>query len=114
LIDNAAKYSADGTTISISAKQTAENEIEIAVQDQGRGIRPDLREKVFDKFFRHSEQDIHMTGGGLGLGLAIARGIVESQGGKIAIVDPDSGFATKVLIRLDIGGEAESMESVSL
>lgn len=114
LIDNAAKYSADGTTISISAKQTAENEIEIAVQDQGRGIRPELREKVFDKFFRQSEQDIHKTGGGLGLGLAIARGIVESQGGKIAIVDPDSGFATKVLIRLHIGGEAESMESVSL
>ncbi|MBL8125329.1 MAG: DUF4118 domain-containing protein [Blastocatellia bacterium] len=114
LIDNAAKYSADGTTISISAKQTAENEIEIAVQDQGRGIRPELREKVFDKFFRQSEQDIHKTGGGLGLGLAIARGIVESQGGKIAIVDPDSGFATKFLIKLPIGGEADSMETVSL
>lgn len=111
LIDNAAKYSEDETTIKISALQMDENEIEIAVQDQGRGIRPELREKVFDKFFRQSEQDIHKTGGGLGLGLAIARGIVESQGGNISIVDADNGFVTKFVVKLPIGSEGDSKES---
>ncbi len=111
LIDNAAKYSEDETTIKISALQMDENEIEIAVQDQGRGIGFELREKVFDKFFRQSEQDIHKTGSGLGLGLAIARGIIESQGGNISIVDADKGFVTKFVVKLPIGSEGDSKES---
>ena len=57
--------------------------IEIAVEDQGRGIKKEMREKVFSKFFRVDEKDIHTTGSGLGLGLAIARGIIESQSGRI-------------------------------
>ena len=101
LIDNAAKYSNVGTAIAVSAVM-AEDHVELIVQDQGNGIEPSVRGRVFDKFFRSDEQDIHRTGSGLGLGLAIAKGIVESQGGSIRIEDGDQGFVTKFVVSLPI------------
>ncbi|MDI1242670.1 MAG: DUF4118 domain-containing protein [bacterium] len=101
LIDNAAKYSNAGTPIKVSAANS-EGHVELTVQDQGRGIEPAMRGRVFEKFFRSEDQDIHRTGSGLGLGLAIARGIVESQGGSISIEDGDAGFVTKFIVRLPV------------
>ena len=101
LIDNAAKYSNAGTTVAISARKSRDT-VEVVVQDQGRGIEESLRTRVFDKFFRSDEQDIHRTGSGLGLGLAIAKGIVESQGGSIKIEDGDAGFVTKLVVSLPV------------
>ena len=105
LLDNAAKYSAENSKIKISARRIDDETIEIVVEDQGRGIHAELREKVFDKFFRTNETDIHSTGNGLGLGLAIARGIVESQNGRIKITDGSAGFTTKVAFEIPIGDE---------
>ena len=102
LLDNAANYSPEGSRIKVVAAAVTPNEIELSVQDQGKGIEPALRERVFDKFFRAGETDIHQTGSGLGLGLAIARGIVESQGGHIRIADADEGFVTKFVVTLPI------------
>lgn len=99
LIDNAAKYSREDTTIRISVDRYG-GSVEIAVDDQGRGIPREMRGKIFDKFVRLGEQDIHRTGSGLGLGLAIAKGIVESQGGTIAVGDGAEGFATRFAVRL--------------
>jgi two-component system sensor histidine kinase KdpD len=99
LIDNAAKYSPAGTRIRIEVKGR-NGSVEIAVEDQGRGILPEMRSKVFDKFVRLEEQDIHRTGSGLGLGLAIAKGIVESQGGTITVGDGSDGFATRFAVTL--------------
>lgn len=101
LIDNAAKYSKPETSILISSIGNSET-VELSVQDQGKGIEPSMRERVFDKFFRAAEQDIHKTGSGLGLGLAIAKGIVESQGGGIRVEDGDPGFVTKLIVSLPI------------
>jgi two-component system sensor histidine kinase KdpD len=104
LIDNAAKYSNAGTSISISAVGV-EDHVDLIVQDQGKGIDPSMRTRVFDKFFRSDEQDIHKTGSGLGLGLAIAKGIVESQGGSIGIEDGDAGFVTRFVVSLPVSEE---------
>lgn len=101
LIDNASKYSNAGTLIRVSAAGF-DDHVEIAVEDQGKGIDPSQRARVFDKFFRSDEQDIHRTGSGLGLGLAIAKGIVESQGGSIRIEDGGTGFVTKFVVSLPI------------
>lgn len=106
LIDNAAKYSAGGTSIKIAATGS-DGKVLISVQDQGKGIEPAMRQRVFDKFFRSAE-NIHQTGSGLGLGLAIAKGIVESQGGSIRIEDGDSGFVTKFVVGLPVGLEGSS------
>ena len=119
LVDNAAKYSPVGTIIEVRARMS-DRRVEISVQDQGRGIDPGMRERVFEKFFRSQEQDIHRTGSGLGLGLAIAKGIVESQGGSIRIEDGDAGFATKFVVEIptvdvaDDRGARISKESVAL
>lgn len=106
LLENAAKYSSPGSRIALDARPGAESTVVIGVQDQGRGIAPELRERVFDKFFRVEAQDVHVTGSGLGLGLAIARGILESQGGSIRVADADEGFKTKFVITLPVLEEA--------
>lgn len=106
LLDNAAKYSPRGTIIYVSARTCKSGQIEITVQDQGKGIEPAMRERVFEKFVRggaeHEIHEIHRSSGGLGLGLAIAKGIVDSQGGKIGIADGDSGFVTKLSVILPV------------
>lgn len=104
LLDNAAKYSPKGSKIGVTAS-LAGTVIEIAIEDQGRGIPAAMREKVFEKFVRVPEGAVPSTASGLGLGLAIARGIVESQGGTIRIEDGTHGYSTRIVFGLPVGGE---------
>ena len=106
LLDNAAKYSPAGTLIKITA-QRADNElVEIAVNDEGRGIPATLRERVFDKFFRATlDEKEKVVVGGLGLGLAIARGIIASHGGHIWITEGENKRGTRVVFSVPIGDE---------
>ena len=84
LIDNAVKYSSAGTKILVSAHQADDGIIQIAVEDEGQTIPRDKRERVFDKFFR-ATRDGDASGSiqpkGTGMGLAVAKGIVEAHGG---------------------------------
>lgn len=107
LIDNAAKYSAKGSRIRISAERAGEDSIRMAVEDEGPGIAPDLRERVFDKFFRATRDgDVSTTKpSGTGMGLAIAKGIVEAHGGGIAIESGATRKGTRVVFTLPIGDE---------
>jgi two-component system sensor histidine kinase KdpD len=92
LLENSGKYAPPGTKVRIVAKPVASRGILIGVEDEGPGIPLHLRQKVFEKFFRGEVPEQH--GGhqsGLGLGLAIAQGIVESHGGKIWIEDVGPG-----------------------
>jgi two-component system sensor histidine kinase KdpD len=104
LLDNAAKYSPPGSKIRISARR-AGDKVEISVEDEGQGIPENLREKVFTKFYRVGENDTTTSAGGLGLGLAIARGIIESQGGTIWIEDGRDGYKTRIAFQIPIGDE---------
>ncbi len=83
LISNAVKYSAPGTSITLSARREGATQVRFAVKDEGVGIPPELRRRVFDKFFRVSENN----GEGAGLGLSIAREIVLAHGGNIGLED---------------------------
>jgi K+-sensing histidine kinase KdpD len=107
LVDNAAKYSPQGTGINIAAQRAGEGKIRIAVEDRGRGIPVDLRERVFDKFFRATRDGDISTQqpSGTGLGLAIAKGIVEAHEGKIWIEAGIGGEGTRVVFTLPIGDE---------
>lgn len=107
LIDNAAKYSPTGTTIHVAATRAEEEMIRIAVEDEGQGIPLDVRERVFDKFFRATRDGD--AGGprpaGTGMGLAIARGIVEAHGGRIWVEGRAGRAGARVMFTLPIGDE---------
>lgn len=100
LLDNAAKYSDAGMRIRVSAQLTSAAKVRIIVEDQGRGVPKIDRERVFDKFIQLEGQDAESKADGLGLGLTIARGMIESQGGRIWIEDGSHDFVTRVVCEL--------------
>ena len=105
LLDNAAKYSPKNSKLRISARRAEHETVEIAIEDEGRGVEEKMRERVFEKFVRADEEDIHSTSSGLGLGLAIAKGIIESQGGRIWIENGTDNFKTKFVFNIPIGDD---------
>ena len=107
LIDNAAKFSAKDSVIRISARHAGEELIQMAVEDEGPGIPSHLRERVFDKFFRATRDgDVRShQPTGTGMGLAIAKGIVEAHEGTIWIESGSGGKGTRVVFTLPIGDD---------
>ena len=97
VLDNAAKYSPDGTTIRIQSWRD-EDAIFLQVVDEGDGIPPADLEHVFDKFYRAEKGD--RVRAGTGLGLAISRGFVEAMHGAITAANrtdrPGAVFAIKL------------------
>jgi two-component system sensor histidine kinase KdpD len=89
LLDNALKYSPPGSPLTISAR-AGEGRIVISVADRGSGIDEQEQIRVFDKFFRAREHRFRVPG--TGMGLAIAKGIVEAHGGRIWVTsEPGQG-----------------------
>ncbi|MDX6270755.1 MAG: hypothetical protein QOD28_1978 [Acidobacteriota bacterium] len=111
LVDNAAKYSPEETTILVTAGRADDEMIRIAVADEGQSIPAALRERVFDKFFRATRDGDTGDGRqpkGTGMGLAVAKGIVEAHGGRIWIEEGAAGTGTRVVFTLPVG-DAETM-----
>lgn len=88
LVSNAVRYSPEGATIGL-AVCLRDKELVFSVTDQGPGIPPEERERVFDKFVR-LRRDRNVPGG-TGLGLAIAKSLVELHGGRIWVEDGPRG-----------------------
>jgi signal transduction histidine kinase len=89
LLSNAIKYSPEGGPVKVEARREV-GFARVSVTDPGIGIPPDQREHVFEKFFRVDNSDTRKIGG-TGLGLALAREIVQLYGGEIAVESVDSG-----------------------
>ena len=103
LLDNASKYSPAGTAIRVTSETADDRFVHVVVTDEGPGVPPELRERVFENFFRvptREPTDPHRVG--VGLGLPIARRLVEAQGGRIWIERPASGRGTAVFLMLPI------------
>ena len=104
LVDNAAKYSPPGTTIRVKAAPGNNETMKLSVEDEGPGISAETRERVFDKFFRAMRDgDVGDRKSGSGMGLAIARGIVEAHGGRIWIEDAAGHPGAKFFVELPTG-----------
>jgi two-component system, OmpR family, sensor histidine kinase KdpD len=99
LLDNAAKYAAVGTTISIRS-QRDKNSMTLQIIDEGDGIPATELESVFDKFYRAQKGD-HVRPG-TGLGLAISRGFVEAMRGTISATNRTDRSGAVLTIRLPI------------
>ncbi|MEU7876061.1 ATP-binding protein, partial [Dactylosporangium sp. NPDC049140] len=93
LMDNAARHAVGVVEVTVEA---VGGTAEITVSDDGPGIAPVDRDRVFDRFVR-LDQDRSRTGGGSGLGLPIARDIVAAHGGTLTIEESPAGGA---LLRL--------------
>ena len=97
LLSNAIKFSFRGSGIRLTAVE-ANGEVEIRVQDEGRGIPKHDLERIFDRFHQVDASDSR-TRTGSGLGLTISRAIVEQHGGSIGVVS-DQGIGSTFWIRL--------------
>ena len=96
LMDNAFKFSPEKGKVVLILK-TIDNGWTITVQDDGPGIPPEFREKVFERFYQMSQGDTRKYDG-LGIGLTIARAIFESNGGFVKIVDSSHGCCVQAML----------------
>lgn len=115
LFSNAVKFTPAGGRVGVSLGRT-DSLVEIIVEDTGRGIPAEFLPHVFDRF-RQADGTTTRTQGGLGLGLAIARHLVELHGGSIHAESPGDGGGTTFTVNLPAVGsqsEAHSAEEVSI
>jgi two-component system sensor histidine kinase KdpD len=97
VLDNAFKYSPDGSPVGIKARQVG-REMQIEIADRGVGIPPQDLSHVFDKFYRIQRPD-NVTG--TGLGLSICKGIIEAHGGRISAENrPGGGTIIRIVLPL--------------
>ena len=97
LLDNAIKYSYSGSHISLRVSRFGDEAVAIEVEDDGPGIPPEHRDKVFDRFYRIDKGRSRDTGGA-GLGLAIAKWGAEAHGGYLRLFCPNGTGCTFRLV----------------
>jgi len=101
LTGNALHYTPEGGRITISAKQVG-NEVQIAVRDTGIGIPPEHLSHIFDRFYRVDKSRPRQSGGGSGIGLTIARVLIEAHGGRIWAESTGNGQGSTFTFTLTI------------
>ena len=97
LLENASKYSPKGSTIAIKLKNIKNGQAVLTIEDEGSGVKDELKDKVFEKFYR-PENELTRKSKGTGLGLYITKFLVELQGGKIKLKDNKAGGLTVEII----------------
>ena len=97
LIDNALKYGPPGSLVVLSVSGDDSHAV-LTVEDRGSGIEPEDLPRIFDPFFRSGRQH-GKNAGGVGLGLSIARRIVEAAAGEIA-AESEAGRGSRFVVRL--------------
>jgi CheY-like chemotaxis protein len=112
LLNNAAKYTPEGGRIRLSAV-TRGAEVEIRVADNGMGIERDMLEKVFDLFVQADPMS-NSTLGGLGVGLALVRRVVELHGGSVQARSGGKGFGAEFIVRLPLSAQTFQPDLVLL
>ncbi|HVY06387.1 MAG TPA: MASE1 domain-containing protein [Burkholderiales bacterium] len=100
LVNNAVKYTPSGGRIEISLRAD-ESQAELRISDTGIGIAPELLSRIFDLFVQ-GDRGLDRSEGGLGIGLTIARRIVEMHGGTLAASSNGAGKGAEFVVRLPL------------
>jgi signal transduction histidine kinase len=102
LLENAIRHAPPGTTVGVTARPV-DGTIEVEIRDEGPGIAPDERQRIFDPFFRGAAVRA-ANHPGAGLGLTIARDIARLHGGEITLASVDTLPGTRFIVRLPMKG----------
>jgi signal transduction histidine kinase len=118
LVSNAIKYTPDTGHITITVQPDGDDHICLCVRDTGIGVPPEEHLRIFDRFHTASDTMLHSTsktafgGGGLGLGLAVCKNIVEAHGGRVWVESPgldrDRLPGSAFFIRLPLAANAQN------
>ena len=100
ILSNAAKFTEPGGRIELSVVQESQQAV-LRVRDNGRGIPSEMLPRIFD-LFTHCDQPLDRAVGGLGIGLAIVRQLVEMHGGSVRAASDGPGTGTEVVVRLPV------------
>lgn len=101
LVSNAIQYTSEGGEVIISAEQAA-NETRVSVTDTGIGIPPQHLQSIFTRFYRVDKSRSRTSGGGSGIGLTIARLLVEAHGGKIWAESEGEGKGSRFVFTIPV------------
>jgi signal transduction histidine kinase len=106
LVDNATKFTSAGGSVTLMARAMAGNgglpEVEVAVQDTGSGIPPELQTRIFDRFYQ-ADSSATRQFGGVGIGLAVVKQIIEAHGSRV-LVDSQPGKGSTFTFTLPAAG----------
>ena len=98
LLNNAAKYTEQGGRVELAVR-AREGSVEVAIRDNGIGIPPDMQSRVFD-IFTQVDRALEKSQGGLGIGLSIAKRLVEMHGGSIRVRSDGHGKGSEFTVTL--------------
>ena len=112
LLGNAIKFTPGGGTIGVRTSVVANTELCIEITDSGRGISPDLLEKIFEPF-EQGDLSVAPQFGGLGLGLAISKGIIDAHAGQIRVESPGVGRGATFIVTLPLAEAPQMPETPS-
>ncbi len=101
LLNNAARYTDRGGDITLSAKQDDEGRLQISVKDNGAGLPKEMLSKIFEMFYQ-AKQNIDRSQGGLGIGLALVKNIVELHDGTVEAYSSGLGYGSEFVLRMPL------------
>ncbi len=109
LLNNAAKYSEPGGTVTVSTRMERDQAV-VSIQDTGIGMNTDLLEHVFEPFFQIEQPGkLHA---GLGIGLSLTKNLVEMHGGTIEARSKGLGFGSEFIVRLPLENATDGSNSL--
>jgi nitrogen-specific signal transduction histidine kinase/methylmalonyl-CoA mutase cobalamin-binding subunit len=114
LLSNALKFTPPGGVVTVRSRlDEPARELVLEVSDSGIGIEPDVLPRIFDAF-EQTDRRITRRFGGLGLGLAVSRAIVDLHGGRLAAASEGKGHGSVFTLRLPLGGVQEDLEDTGV
>jgi len=99
LLTNAARYTAPGGHIELTATREPSGMIAVSVRDNGIGLAPEVLPRVFELFFQ-GKRNLDRAEGGLGIGLALVKKLVEMHGGRVGAISEGAGHGSTFVIRV--------------